>query len=188
MRIFKGFDHLPEFSGTAVTVGSFDGVHRGHLFLLERLLEEARKNQSQSVVLTFDPHPRVTLHRDEGLHILTSLEEKALLLEQAGVDNLVVIPFDERFCALSGEEFVREYLIRKLGAKTLVAGFNHRFGHDRCDCSSLPESLLKVVRVTACDVDGVRVSSTVIRNLLDAGRRAEAEKLLGHSLETEFKE
>ncbi len=182
IRIFHGFDALPEFRHAAVTVGSYDGVHRGHLTLIKKLNEEAKKLGGESIVLTFDPHPRITLHRAEGLVILTDLEQKAALLEASGVDNLIVIPFDERFSVLSGEEFVSQYLIGKLGAECLVAGYNHRFGHDRLDCRDLHIEGLKVVRVEACVIDGVKVSSTVIRNLVAEGRVKEAEELLGHPL------
>lgn len=187
IRIFHGFDALPEFRHTAVTVGSYDGVHLGHRALIERLKKEAHELGGESVVLTFDPHPRVTLHRAEGLVLLTTLEQKAALLDKAGVDNLVVIPFDERFSSLGGAEFVSRYLIGKLGAECLVAGYNHRFGHDRLDCRDLKVGGLKVVRVEACEIGGVRVSSTVIRNLAAQGRIAEAEALLGHPLELKQK-
>lgn len=182
IRIFHGFDSLPSFRHPAVTVGSYDGVHRGHQALIHKLKEEAQARGGETIVLTFDPHPRITLHRAEGLVLLSTLEEKARLLEWAGVDNLVVIPFDERFSALTGEEFVRDYLIGKLGAECLVAGYNHRFGHDRKECCELRIEGLKVVRVDACDVDGIRVSSTKIRNLIAEGNTSRAEELLGHPL------
>lgn len=183
MRIFHGFDALPTFAHPAVTVGSFDGVHRGHRALIDRLHEEAARNGGESIVLTFEPHPRVTLGRAEGLQLLTSLAEKGALLEAAGVDNLVVIPFDRSFSALSGLEFVEKYLVGRLGAEVLVAGFNHRFGHDRVACDDPRITrLLRVVRVGPCMVDGVKVSSTVIRRLLEEGDRAAAERLAGHPL------
>lgn len=182
MQIFRGFDALPHFRHPVVTVGTFDGVHRGHRALLERLVAEARALGGESVVLTFDPHPRVTLGRSDDLHLLTTLDEKAVLLEQAGVDAMIVIPFDRHFSLLSGADFVERILIERLGTETLVAGFNHRFGHDRCDCETVVASRMKVVRVAACEVDGQRVSSTAIRELLADGRRAEAEKLAGHPL------
>lgn len=182
MRIFRGFDALPHFRHPAVTVGTFDGVHRGHRALLERLAAEARALGGESVVLTFDPHPRVTLGRADGLRLLTTLDEKAALLEQSGIDAMVVIPFDRAFSALSGAEFVERILLGRIGAETLVAGYDHRFGHDRCDCETAVAGRMKVVRVAACEVDGQRVSSTVIRRLLTEGKRAEAEKLAGHSL------
>ncbi len=180
MRIFRGFDRLPPFRRPAVTVGAYDGVHRGHRALLDRLVAEARAAGGESVVVTFDPHPRVTLGRAEGLLLLTTLEEKLALLAEAGVDNVVVIPFDKEFSALSGGEFLRDYLVGRVGAETLVVGYDHRFGHDRIDCTELPDTGLRIVRVDECDVAGEHVSSTVIRRLLAAGRRAEAERLLGH--------
>ena len=182
MQIYRGFETLPPFRHPAVTVGSFDGVHRGHRALIERLVAEAALAGGESLVLTFEPHPRIALGRAEGLQLLTSLDEKAALLEQLGVDALIVIPFDRAFSELSGAEFVERILIGRLGAETLVAGFNHRFGHDRSDCESAVAGRMKIVRVAACEVDGVRVSSTAIRRLLAEGRRAEAEQLAGHTL------
>lgn len=183
MKVFQGFEDLPHFVRPAVTVGSFDGVHRGHRALIGRLVAEARAVGGESVVLTFEPHPRITLGRAEGLRLLTTFEEKVALLAELGVDNVIVIPFDRAFSALSGREFVERCLIGRVGAETLVAGYNHRFGHDGLACDD-PEvtSRLRVVRVGPCTVDGMRVSSTAIRRLLDAGDRTTAEHLAGHPL------
>ena len=183
MRVFYGFEHLPHFEHPAVTVGSYDGVHRGHQALIERLVAEAHAAGGESIVMTFEPHPRITLGRAEGLLLLTTLDEKIALLADLGVDNVIVIPFDRSFSALSGREFVDRYLLGLLGAKTLVAGYNHRFGHDGLACDA-PElaGQIRVIRVGPCTVDGVRVSSTVIRRLIEAGQTAEAERLLGHPL------
>ncbi|OUN77216.1 FAD synthase [Alistipes sp. An54] len=183
MRVFYGFEHLPHFDHPAVTVGSYDGVHLGHRALIERLVGEARAAGGESIVMTFEPHPRIALGRAEGLRLLTTLDEKIALLEGLGVDNLIVIPFDRTFSALTGREFVDRYLIGRLGAETLVAGFNHRFGHDglACDDPQVCERL-RVVRVGPCTVDGVRVSSTAIRQRFESGDLAGAEHLLGHPL------
>lgn len=183
MKVFQGFEDLPHFIRPAVTVGSFDGVHRGHRALIERLVAEARAQGGESIVLTFEPHPRITLGRAEGLRLLTTLDEKLALLAELGVDNVIVIPFDRRFSALSGREFVDRYLTGALSAETLVAGFNHRFGHDGLACDA-PEltAKMRIVKLEACTVDGVRVSSTAIRRLLEAGERAAAEHLAGHPL------
>lgn len=178
IRVFHGFDALPRFVRPAVTVGSYDGVHRGHRALIERLVAEARAAGGESIVLTFEPHPRITLGRGEGLRLLTTLDEKIALLGDLGVDNVIVIPFDRAFSALTGAEFVGEYLIGKVGAETLVAGYNHRFGHDRVDCDAFAATgRLRVVKVEPCTVDGVRVSSTLIRRLLEEGKTAEAARL-----------
>lgn len=182
MQIYRGLDALPAFRNPAVTVGSFDGVHRGHRALVRRLVDEARLLGGESIVLTFDPHPRVALGRAEGLRLLTTLEERLELLAHLGVDAAVVIPFDRDFSALSGAAFVERILLGRLGAWTLVAGFNHRFGHDGCTCEEAVAGRMKVVRVPACTVDGMQVGSTLIRNLLAEGRRTEAENLAGHPL------
>ena len=185
IRVFHGFDALPRFVHPVVTVGAYDGVHRGHRALIERRIAEARAAGGESVVLTFEPHPRITLGRDEGLRLLTTLDEKIALLGELGVDNVIVIPFDRAFSALTGAEFVEEYLIGKVGAETLVAGYNHRFGHDRLDCDALAATRrLRVVKVGPCTVDGVRVSSTLIRRLLEEGKTEEAARLRGARLKS----
>lgn len=184
MRLFRGFAALPAFRHAVVTIGSFDGVHLGHRALIGRLVAEARAVGGESVVLTFEPHPRVTLGDSDGLRILTPLDRKAALLEQLGVDVLIVIPFDRAFSALSGREFIRQHICQMIGAETIVVGYNHRFGHDRLDADGIETlGVLRVVRVGECLVDGRHVSSTVIRRLLDKGRVEEAERLLGHSAE-----
>lgn len=189
MRVFYGFDNLPKFVRPAATVGSYDGVHLGHRALIDQLVAEARAMGGESVVLTFDPHPRVTLGRAEGLVLLTTLDEKIALLDGMGVDNLVVIPFDRTFSALSGEEFIEKYIRSRVGAEVLVVGYNHRFGHDRMECGSVSEFAgLRIVRVDECHVGGEHVSSTAIRRLLAAGDRAGAERLLGHPLRKDFKQ
>lgn len=183
MRVFYGFEQLPHFEHPAVTVGSYDGVHRGHRVLIERLVAEARAHGGESIVMTFEPHPRITLGRAEGLQLLTTLDEKIALLAGLGVDNVIVIPFDRAFSALSGREFVDRYILGRIGAETLVAGFNHRFGHDGLACDA-PEIAggMRIIRVGPCTVDGIRVSSTAVRRLLESGDRAGAEHLLGHPL------
>lgn len=180
MQVFYGFDALPRFSHPVVTVGSFDGVHLGHRALVRRLVAEARTAGGESIVLTFEPHPRITLGRAEGLRLLTTLEEKIRLLDGLGVDHLIVIPFDRAFGTLSGAEFVRDYLIGRVGAETLVAGYNHRFGHDRIAGGDIAG--LRVVEVGECRIDGHKVSSTAIRNLIERHEYAEAERLLGRGL------
>ena len=183
MRVFQGFGALPAFRHAVATVGSFDGVHAGHRALLERLTAEARAAGGESVVLTFEPHPRIALGQAEGLRLLTPLDRKIELLTESGVDNVVVIPFDRAFSALSGREFIERHICGAVGAETLIVGYNHRFGHDRLGAAEIEAlGLLRVVRVGECRVAGQAVSSTVIRRLLDEGRVAEAERMLGYHL------
>lgn len=186
MRVFHGFDSLPQFTRPVVTVGSYDGVHLGHRALIDRLVAEARSSGGESIVLTFEPHPRITLGRAEGLLLLTTLDEKVRLLETLGVDNVIVIPFDRTFSALSGEEFVREYLLRRLGARTLVVGYDHRFGHDRDGCfddyAAHGRRLgIEVLRLERYDAPGgEHISSSEIRRALAAGEVARANAMLGY--------
>ncbi len=182
MEIVYGFDSLPKMRRPAATLGSFDGVHCGHRILLDEVRHLAAESDGDSVVLTFEPHPRITLHNDEGLKLLTSLEEKAMLLERCGIDYVVIIPFDEAFSRLSREEFVENYLIGKLGIEKLVVGYNHHFGRDKeGDYSFLADSAeLDVVRVRQQLVGTDKVSSTVIRRTIESGDMRNAVRLLGH--------
>lgn len=171
MKIFESFDEVPPMTGSVVTVGSFDGVHRGHMALLERLVARAHERGGQSVVVTFSPHPREVL--SDGVKLLTPLTEKAALLERAGVDILIVAPFTRKFSLLSGTEFIA-LLKDKLGMVALVAGHNHHFGHDRMSI----EDIGRQVEVEVVPHYG-DVSSTKIRRLIDEGRTEEAAECLG---------
>lgn len=184
MQLIYGFDNIPELLHPVVTVGSYDGLHKGHQILISRLIACAKSRGGVSVVLTFEPHPRITLGQDEGLKLLTSLEEKQLLLERLGVDYLVVIPFDKAFSQLSNEQFVNDYLIGKLAAEEIVIGYNHHFGRDKSGdynylCSEQPT--LAVTQVEQQTVESDKVSSTVVRGVISAGDMAAANRLLGHS-------
>lgn len=185
MRVFYGFEQLPAFRRAAATVGSYDGVHDGHRVLLDRVAEQARACGGESIVLTFDPHPRITLGMQEGLRLLSSLGEKRCLLERLGIDNLIVIPFDRAFSRIPSEVFLREYLIGRVGVENLVVGFNHRFGRDKegdyRQLAALHERFgFRVTEVAEYDIDAERVSSTQVRRLILAGEMERAARMLGH--------
>lgn len=185
MRVFFGLDNLPVFRSPAATVGSYDGVHSGHRVLLDRIIREAARMGGESIVLTFDPHPRITLGTREDMQLLSSLDEKIHLLAELGIDNLIVIPFDEGFSRIPSAVFVREYLIGKIGIKTLVVGFNHRFGfHKEGDYQLLAklheEFGFQVTEIEKCDVDSEKVSSTQIRHLIERGEMIKAARMLSH--------
>ena len=182
MRIIYGFDNIPHIDHPVITVGSYDGVHQGHQALINQTISCAKNRGGQSVVLTFEPHPRITLGKDEGLKLLTSLEEKALLLERCGVDFLLVIPFDTAFSRLTNEQFVNDYLIGKLHAEEIIIGYNHHFGHNKSgDYNYLSTSTLEVTQVEQQRVESDKVSSTVIRAVITAGDMEGANRLLGHT-------
>lgn len=182
MQIIRGFDNPPALRNAVATVGSYDGVHSGHRILLDEVVRRAKACGGESVVLTFEPHPRITLGNDDGLRLLSSFEEKCALLEQMGIDYVVVIPFDEAFSRLSHEEFIDNYIVGSLHIKQLVVGYNHHFGRDKGgDYSYLVESgKLEVVEIAQYTDNGNKVSSTTIRKAISEGNMELARQMLGH--------
>ncbi len=185
MRIFHNFDCVDDIVRPAVTLGSFDGVHTGHRRILDSLIAESKRIGGQSVVITFDPHPRQVIFPDQKMELLTSLDEKAEVLERLGIDNLLVIKFDEDFRRLSSEEFVREYLVKRLGMKSMIVGYNHHFGHNRSgDFNHLTplhnELNFNLTQVEKFDMGCGKISSTEIRKLLTGGDVEKAAKLLDY--------
>ena len=183
MTVVWGFDNPPQIRNGVATVGSYDGVHSGHRILLDEVVRRAKACDGESVVLTFEPHPRITLGNDEGLRLLSTFEEKCRLLECVGVDYVVVIPFDEAFSHLSREEFIDDYLVGKLGIKQLVVGYNHHFGHNKEGNHSflLQHGALQVVEIAQYTDNGNKVSSTTIRQAIGDGDMAFARQMLGHT-------
>jgi riboflavin kinase/FMN adenylyltransferase len=178
MRVFYDLDEIRgRIPNAAVTVGSFDGVHAGHRTILHALADTAAKNHGEGVVVTFDPHPRQVVGQG-GVELLNTLEEKLLLLERQGVDNVFVVRFTPEFSRLSPEEFTGRYLFDGIGASSVVTGYNHRFGHDRQGEGGLLESFVEVIRVPRRDVTGQKVSSTVIRESIRRGDLASARRAL----------
>ena len=134
MKVFRNFDEASGLRNPVVTTGSFDGVHIGHKTIINRLKMLAEKHNGESVLITFHPHPRKVLYPDtagKDLKLINSQEEKLLLLEKAGVDNVIIVEFTREFSKITSEEFVRDLLKGKLGAKVVVVGFNHHFGFNK---------------------------------------------------------
>ena len=186
MQIHEGFDHLEPLPYAVVTSGTFDGVHVGHRKILTRLNEIAAKNNGQSVVLTYWPHPRLVLYPEQtDLKLLNTFEEKAELLEELGIDHLIKIPFTKSFSRLSGDTFIKKILVEKIGTKKLVIGYDHRFGKNReGSFEYLIENAhrygFEVEEIPAQDIHDVTVSSTKIRKALLDGHVDEARNFLGN--------
>lgn len=184
MTVHYGFDSLPTFRAPVVTVGSYDGVHGGHRAILHRINELAKQTGGESVVVTFAPHPRIVLGKADGLKLLNTLDEKIVLLDEVGIDHLIVAPFTEEFSRLSSEEYVRDYLVGKIGVRTLVVGYNHHFGHNKDGDFRFLQSLQQEYGFEVCEIprqqiDDEKVSSTVVRGLIAEGDVAHAMRLLG---------
>lgn len=186
MIVHHGIDSLTPLPYAVVTSGTFDGVHLGHQKILQRLNEVARSYpDGQSVVMTYWPHPRTVVSNDsQDLRLLSTLEEKVDLLEQAGVDHLVVIPFTRSFSQLTSEEFIRQILIDGLGTKKLVIGYDHRFGRDREGGfdyiqAHQAEYGFEVEEIPRQDLEAVAISSSKIRAALSEGNIVAATRFLG---------
>ena len=188
MIVHYGIDSLTPLSYAVVTSGTFDGVHLGHQKILQRLNEVARSHAGgQSVVMTYWPHPRTVVSNDsQNLRLLSTLEEKITLLEQAGVDHLVVIPFTRSFSQLTSEEFIRQILIGALGTRKLVIGYDHRFGRDREGGfdyikAHQAEYGFEVEEIPRQDLEAVAISSSKIRTALSEGHIDAATRFLGRN-------
>ncbi|MDL5049427.1 bifunctional riboflavin kinase/FAD synthetase [Oscillatoria amoena NRMC-F 0135] len=185
MKIYYHLDDFSPLACAVVTSGTFDGVHLGHQKILSRLKEVARKSNGETVVITFWPHPRLVLYpEDNSLRILNTFEEKAELIKEQGIQHLVRIPFTREFSNLSSVEFITSILVKTIGTKKLVIGYDHRFGHNREGSFEElkvngPRYGFDVEEIPRQDVDHVTVSSTKIRHALEIGEIHTANQLLG---------
>lgn len=168
-----------------VTIGTFDGVHIGHKALLKRLIATAKKENLDSVVLTFFPHPRMVLQSDSDLKLINTISEKKALLAETGLDHLIIHPFTHAFSRLTAVEYVRDILVNKLKAKKFIIGYDHRFGRNRTatidDLREFGKTYhFEVEEISAQELDEVAISSTKIRKALQVGDITTANRYLGY--------
>lgn len=164
----------------------FDGVHLGHKCIIDELKKVGSAHHLETAVLTFWPHPRFVFNPNEDLKLLNTLDEKTLLMEKYGINNLFLKEFDDEFRNLTGEEFVRQILIEKLNVKYLIIGYDHSFGKNKSGNFELLQKLSKeldfeVEQMEAINIHENNISSTKIRNALLAGNILEANEMLGYS-------
>lgn len=185
MKVYHSLDELPAFKNLVLTQGTFDGVHLGHARVLNHVVETARNTGGESMLLTFYPHPRLVLYPDDNsLRMLNTIEEKAELVRACGIDHMLVLPFTSETAKLSPLEFVRDVLVDKLGVKTIIVGYDHRFGRHREgsfeNLVSFGEMFnFSVEEIPASEIDHIAVSSTRIRKALLGGDLDLANELLG---------
>ncbi len=185
MLIHKGFENLNLISPVA-TLGIFDGVHRGHMALLDCLVKRAEEEGRESVVITFSPHPRIVLEQNKvNLTFLTTMDEKKVLLEKANIDHLVVIEFDLSFSKIPACEFIKAILVEKIGTKHLIIGYNHHFGRkgegDFNTIKQCAEELkFRVEQVQGYHTEEGAISSSSIREALLKGEIDSANRWLGY--------
>ena len=188
MKIFRGFEEAKNIVNPVVTTGSFDGVHIGHKTILNRLRMLAEKYNGESVLITFDPHPRKVLYPDtagKDLKLINSQEEKLDLLEKAGLDNVIIVEFTREFSKITSEEFVGDLLHGMLHAKVVVVGFNHHFGFNKeGDYKQLwnwqAKYSFEAEEIPEQEVFHETVSSTKIRQAISEGYIQRANAYLDH--------
>jgi len=187
MRVFTDLSLLPKFQNAVVTIGSFDGVHLGHRQILDKLQLLARDCGGETVVITFDPHPRTVLRpEDKSFKLISTTAEKIQLLEKIGIDNVVVVPFSLEFSRQQAQAYVEDFLVKKFNPRYIVIGYDHRFGNNReGDISFLKKhessAGYQVVEIPAEAIDAIAISSSKIRKALDAADIEMANRLLGHN-------
>jgi len=185
LKIFNAIQEFSSPAGTIVTLGTFDGVHKGHKSLLDKLISNGKALGCETVVLTFFPHPRMVLQPDADVKLLNTMDEKAALLEDFGIDNLIIHPFSHEFSRLTAQDFVKDILVTRLNARKIIIGHDHRFGRNRTattqDLVRMGEELgFEVEQVSALEVGEVSVSSTKIRNALLEGDLDTSNSYLGY--------
>lgn len=185
MKIFHSIKDFSSPKKTILTLGTFDGVHIGHKKILEKVIQHTHDETYESLVLTFFPHPRMILQERSEIKLLNTISEKIDLLEQLGIQNLVIHPFDESFSRLTAEEFVKTVLVEQFKIHKIIIGYDHRFGRNRtADINNLIEFGEKydfeVEQISAQEINDISVSSTKIRNAINEGNMFLANKYLGY--------
>lgn len=186
MKIFHSINEFHSNKKTIVTLGTFDGVHIGHTEILKKLTQNTHDGEFESTVLTFFPHPRTVLQGKSDLKLLNTINEKISLLENIGIENLIIHPFDEKFAELSAEEFAKTILVDQLQVQKIIIGYDHRFGKNRtADINDLisfgTQYGFEVEQISAKEIDAISISSTKIRNALELGDIDLANQYLGYS-------
>lgn len=190
MQIHRDINNLPSFKNAAITIGTFDGVHCGHIKIIDQLKKEASDFQGESVIITFDPHPRMVI-KDENksllqkVSLLNTLEEKIELIEKQNVDHLVIVQFTEEFSELSAEDYIKKFLVEKFHPKTIIIGYDHHFGRARGGNYKLMEHYGGTFHYTVKEIpqyvlDHVAISSTLIRQAINNADVITANKFLGY--------
>ncbi len=187
MRVFHGTNQLPQFENCVITIGSFDGVHLGHKALISNINQIAKDADGESLMVTFDPHPRVVIQgKDCNLKLLNTPTQKQERLKANGLQNLVIIPFTRNFADQTAAEYVENFLWKNFQPQTVVVGYDHHFGKNREGSLELMKRFGKqlgfqVVEISKQEVDDIAVSSSEIRRALEEGHVQEANRLLGYN-------
>ncbi|OJV52003.1 MAG: riboflavin biosynthesis protein RibF [Bacteroidetes bacterium 43-16] len=189
MSVFYSTEAIPAFKNPVLTIGSFDGVHQGHQAILASVVAEARKVGGESIVLTFEPHPRKIIQPDKPLGLLSSLDSKIEKISQAGIDHIVVVPFSRDFSMMGSKEYVEDFLYNTFKPHTIIIGYDHHFGHNREGNIAILRALLpdqvSVIEIEEQLIKDAHVSSTKIRNAVMEGNMQAVTAMLGRPYQIE---
>lgn len=185
MNVFNSITSYNKTKPSVVTIGTFDGVHLGHTAILTQLVEAAEKDNLESVLLTFFPHPRMVLQKESSVRLINTIIEREEIIEQTGISNLIIHPFTKEFSRLSALDFVRDILVNQLHIKKIIIGYDHQFGRNRNatidDLKEFGKTYdFEVVEISAQQLQNVSISSTKIRKALEEGDVQTANKYLGY--------
>lgn len=187
MFIHRDIDKLPDFKRAVITTGTFDGVHKGHLKIINQVKEESSGLKGESVLVTFFPHPRLVLQKRgaETLKLLTTFDEKIELLNKTGVDHLVVVPFTQEFSKMEADDYITQFLVKKLKPRCIITGYDHHFGRNRKGDFLLLQDFGKKYHYSVKEIpeyvlEEVIISSTRIRKALSEGDIKIANEFLGY--------
>ena len=186
MKIFTNLSNFKSTNKTFVTIGTFDGVHIGHQKVIKKLIKSAKNNNATALLLTFFPHPRMVLQKDVDIKLINTIEERTKLLENLGLEILVIHEFSKEFAKLSALEFVRSVLVNTLNISRLVIGYDHHFGKNReGNFEQLQEYghtySFKVRKISQKEISDITVSSTKIRKAIEKGEIKKANSYLGYN-------
>ncbi len=191
LKVYYSIEDIPVINNPVLTLGTFDGVHLGHQEIIALLKESASKINGETVLFTFHPHPRIVLHPDDhGMKLIQSIDERIKKLEAFGIDHLILFPFSVDFSRLSATEFVRDILVNKINVQLMTIGYNHHFGRNREGNIALLRELAAVYdfdvqEIPAFSKEDINISSTKIRDAIEAGEISKANDFMGDYFEFE---
>ncbi len=180
--VYYGTENLPTFKNPVITIGSFDGVHHGHKTILQQVVKAAKELEGESILITFEPHPRKIINPNTSLGLLSSPQQKINLVKSEGIDHIVFITFSRDFSMMSAEEYISDFLLKQFNPAKIVIGYDHKFGHDRIGdinlLRQLTQGICTIEEIEPQLIHDATVSSTKIRKALLSGDVKEANSML----------
>lgn len=185
MQVHRNLENLPRFRNAVLTIGTFDGVHLGHRRIIAALTKEAAEIAGESIIITFDPHPRKIVQPDTSLQLINTLEERIELLSGLNVDHLVIVPFTPEFASLSADAYIKDFLVARFQPRSIIIGYDHHFGKNRQGNFRLLEEKSPIygfhlIEIPKHILEEIGISSTKIREAIRSGEIEKANKLLGY--------